>query len=127
MPSIRHTDTCIIGAGAEGVAVAGIVTRRYPGFSAGGEKRAGYELYLVQSGLDPSDWKPMSSVGPGVRESRVRSGRQHRVFYVAKFEEGIYVLHAFEKKTQRTSKVDLELVRPRFRGVLRSRRAGNKS
>ena len=51
MPSIRHTDTCIIGAGAEGVAVARIVTRRYPGFSAGGEKRAGYELYLVQSGL----------------------------------------------------------------------------
>ena len=81
----------------------------------------------VQSGLDPSDWKPMSSVGAGVREIRVRSGREYRVLYVANFEEGIYVLHAFEKKTQGTSKVDLELVRPRFRGVLRSRRAGNKS
>ena len=91
------------------------------------KKRAGYELYLVQSGLDPSDWKPMSSVGPGVREIRVRTDPEHRVLYVAKLEEGIYVLHAFEKKTQRTSKADLEVARERFRDVLRSHRAGNKS
>jgi phage-related protein len=91
------------------------------------KKRVGYELYLVQSGLGPSDWKPMSAVGPGVHEIRVRSGREHRVLYVAKFEEGIYVLHAFEKKTQRTSKADLELARQRLREVLKRRRTGNKS
>ena len=87
--------------------MTGIVTRRCPGFSAA-KRRAGYELYLVQSGLGPSDWKPMSSVGAGVREIRVRSGREHRVLYVAKFEEGIYVLHAFEKKSQKKSNADLE-------------------
>ena len=96
-------------------------------FPPDAKRRAGYELYLVQSGLDPSDWKPMSSVGAGVREIRVSSGREHRVLYVAKFEEGIYVLHAFEKKTQRTSKADLERARQRFREILKNRRGGNRS
>ena len=66
-------------------------------------RRAGFELYLVQCGIEPSDWKPMSSVGTGVQEIRIRTGREHRVFYIAKFEEGIYVLHAFEKKTRKTA------------------------
>ena len=82
---------------------------------------------LVQSGLGPSDWKPMSSVGAGVREIRVRSGREYRVLYVANFEEGIYVLHAFEKMTQRTSKADLERARQRLREILKNRRGGNRS
>src|SRR5262245_41453501 len=60
--------------------------------------RAGYELYQVQQGLDPSDWKPMTAVGPGVREIRIHTGREHRVIYIAKFDDGVYVLHAFEKK-----------------------------
>ena len=90
-------------------------------------KRAGYELYLVQSGLDPSDWKPMSSVGPGVREIRIHSGREHRVLDVAKFEEGVYVLHAFEKKTRKTAKAELELAGTRLRELLKIRRAGKKS
>ena len=81
----------------------------------------------VQSGLDPSDWKPMSWVGAGVREIRVRSGREYRVLYVANFEEGIYVLHAFEKMTQRTSKADLERARQRLREILKNRRGGNRS
>jgi phage-related protein len=96
-------------------------------FPAEARKRAGYELYLVQSGLDPSDCKPMSSVGPGVREIRIHRGREHRVLYVAKFEEGVYVLHAFEKKTRKTAKTDLELAGSRLRELLKIRRAGNKS
>jgi phage-related protein len=96
-------------------------------FPPDARSRAGYELYLVQTGLYPSDWKPMSSVGAGVREIRVRSGREHRILYVAKFEEGIYVLHAFEKKTQRTSKADLERARQRLRKILKNRRGGNRS
>ena len=93
--------------------------RNFPGDARG---RAGYELYLVQSGLEPSDWKPMSSVGSGVQEIRVRTEREHRVFYVAKFEETIYVLHAFEKKTRKTPKADLDLARSRLRELLRRRR-----
>jgi len=57
---------------------------------------AGVELRRVQQGLDPLDWKPMTSVGPGVREIRVHTGLEHRVVYVAKFAEAIYVLHVFE-------------------------------
>ena len=69
-------------------------------FPPSARQRAGYALYLVQSGLQPSDCKSMPSIGPGVQEIRVRSELEHRVFYVAKFEEAVYVLHACEKKRQ---------------------------
>jgi phage-related protein len=66
----------------------------------------------------------MPSVGVGVREIRIRTGGHHRVFYIAKFEEAIYVLHAFEKKTQRTATADLDLARRRLAEVVRYRRQG---
>ena len=69
----------------------------------------------------------MSWVGAGVREIRIHSGREHRVLYVAKFEEGVYVLHAFEKKTRKTAKADLELAGSRLRELMKIRRGGNKS
>lgn len=84
-------------------------------------QRAGFELYLVQNGLDPSDWKPMPSVGAGVREIRVHTDLEHRVIYVAKFEEGVCVLHAFEKKSRKTAKGDIELARTRLNAFLRAR------
>jgi len=90
-------------------------------------RRAGYELYLVQSGLEPSDCKPMPSVGSGVQEIRVHTGQEHRVFYVAKLEEGVCVLHAFEKKTRKTRKADLDLARSRLRELLNTRRAVTKT
>ena len=80
----------------------------------------------MQSGLEPSDWKPMSSVGAGVEEIRVRTGREHRIFYVAKFEEAVYVLHAFEKKTRKTPKPDLNLARSRLQELVRTRRVATK-
>jgi phage-related protein len=83
---------------------------------------AGHQLDKVQRGIDPDDWKPMPSVGLGVREIRVRAKGQFRVMYLAKFEEAVYVLHAFGKKTQRTAKQDLELATTRFREVLDERR-----
>jgi phage-related protein len=82
---------------------------------------AGHQLHLVQHGIEPEDWKPMGGVGSGVYELRVHTSVEHRVFYVAKFEEGIYVLHAFQKKTRHTSERDLELARERYRTVLRHR------
>ena len=79
----------------------------------------GTELMAVQSGYEPSDWKPMSSIGPGVREIRVQYEGQFRVIYVAKLRESIYVLHAFQKKTERTSKQDLDLARNRLKQIKR--------
>ncbi|HEU4566155.1 MAG TPA: type II toxin-antitoxin system RelE/ParE family toxin [Gemmatimonadaceae bacterium] len=85
-------------------------------------RMAGHELHLVQLGLLPSDWKPMPTVTAGVREIRIHSGAEHRVFYVANFPEGIYVLHAFEKRSRRTRRADMALAKQRLRDVLRHRR-----
>jgi phage-related protein len=80
-------------------------------------RAAGYQLRRVQEGLTPSDWKPMTSIGSGVVEIRLRGHLEHRIFYVAKFAEAIYVLHAFQKKSQRTRQADLGLARARLREV----------
>lgn len=69
----------------------------------------------------------MASVGPGVYELRIRTAVEHRVFYVAKFAEGVYVLHAFQKKTQQTAQQDLELARVRYREVLKQRQGASRS
>ncbi|HEX9166401.1 MAG TPA: type II toxin-antitoxin system RelE/ParE family toxin [Gemmatimonadales bacterium] len=81
----------------------------------------GHELRRLQAGLVPHDWKPMPSVGTGVQELRVRVKGAYRVLYVARFEEAIYVLHAFEKRTRRTSNLDLELARRRLAALARHR------
>jgi len=84
-------------------------------------QRAGFELWEVQQGHEPSDWKPMPTVGQGVSEIRVHVKGEYRVLYVAKFEEAVYVLHAFPKKTQRTSKQDVEVASDRYRALLQER------
>lgn len=86
-------------------------------------REIGYQLRRLQAGLLPADWKPMASVGHGVGEIRIHSGVEHRVFYGAKFEEAIYVLHAFEKRTRQTRQADLELARKRLADVVRARRS----
>lgn len=78
-------------------------------------KRAvGIQLMMVQNGLDPMDWKPLKAVAPGVREIRVRVGGAYRVIYTTHYKDAIYVLHVFEKKRQKTSKPDLNLVKQRL-------------
>lgn len=91
-------------------------------FPEDARRLAGHQLHLVQQGLEPHDWKPMMDIGPGVYELRVRTAVEHRVFYVAKFNEGIYVLHAFQKKTRQTSRRDVELAAERYRQVSSFRR-----
>lgn len=86
-------------------------------FPAIARRLAGFQLRRVQQGLEPHDWKPMQTVGPGVREIRIHVAGAHRVFYVATRPEAIYVLHAFEKKTQKTSAHDLRIGRDRFRAL----------
>lgn len=83
----------------------------------------GYNLDKVQKGKDPFDWKPMNSVGLGVKEIRIHEENEYRVLYVAKFEEAIYVLHSFVKKTQQTSTKDILLGKQRYADVLKMRRA----
>jgi phage-related protein len=86
----------------------------------------GFQLRRTQQGLDPDDWKPMPSVGPGVREIRIHTEGAYRVFYVAAFEEAIYVLHSFEKKTRKTAARHLEIGRQRFRALVQMRQHEKK-
>jgi phage-related protein len=80
----------------------------------------GYQLFQVQCGLEPADWKPMGIVGPGVREIRVRDADGiYRTIYLATRSEAVYVLHCFQKKTQQTSQRDIELARKRLQNILR--------
>ncbi|TPP06616.1 type II toxin-antitoxin system RelE/ParE family toxin [Rhizobium glycinendophyticum] len=79
-------------------------------FPEGARIDAGWQLELVQRGEDPEDWKPMPTIGPGVREIRIREASgAFRVVYLATLEDRVLVLHAFQKKTQATPKKDIEL------------------
>lgn len=86
-------------------------------FPAEARRAAGFELWQVQNGLDPSDWKPINGVGLGVREIRIHVGGAWRILYVARFANAVYVLHAFAKKTQRTPQADIELAQRRYREI----------
>lgn len=78
----------------------------------------GVELMRVQFGGQPTDFKPMSTVGSGAYEIRVRdSSGAFRAIYVAKFESVVYVLHAFQKKTQQTAKADIDLAKVRYKMI----------
>jgi phage-related protein len=89
-------------------------------FPQAARREAGYQLDRVQHGREPDDWKPMNAVGRGVREIRIRDAvAAFRVSYVAKFDDAIYVLHCFQKKTQKTSKADLNLAAQRYRDLLK--------
>ena len=88
-------------------------------FPAEARRQVGFELDAVQRGMMPTDFKPMPTVGAGVYEIRVHVLGEWRVMYVARFEQSVYVLHAFQKKTQRTRKEDLELAARRYRDLER--------
>lgn len=94
------------------------------GFPQVARQRAGYQHHLVQSGQDPSDWKTMASVGPGCREVRVRdSADAYRVLYVASIGDTVFVLHCFQKKSQRTATSDINLGRQRYKQMMELIRA----
>lgn len=87
-------------------------------------KKAGFQLGKVQAGLDPEDWKPFDDVGAGTKEIRIKDSQGiYRAMYVAKFEEAVYVLHCFQKKTVATSKHDKDIAEARYRAVVRERKA----
>jgi phage-related protein len=87
-------------------------------FPEDARREVGYQLEHVQEGVDPDDWKPMSIVGTGVREIRVReSSGAFRCIYLATRPQGVYILHCFQKKTQKTSRQDLDLAQTRFKSI----------
>jgi phage-related protein len=86
--------------------------RRFP---PDARRKAGFELRAVQRGGEPTDFKAIPAIGAGAYEIRIHSQGAYRVLYVSKFEEAIYVLHAFQKKTQKTAKRDIEVGRQRYK------------
>ena len=90
-------------------------------FSALGRRAIGRQLSKLQEGKEPSDWKPLPTVGTGVIEIRAHGDGEHRVIVVARFAEAVYVLHAFMKTSRKTSLRDLDLARRRWRDLLMER------
>lgn len=83
---------------------------------------AGYQLHRAQCGEQPEDFKPIPDIGKGVEELRVRDATGvYRVIYTARLADAVYVLSAFQKKTQRTAPADIQLARQRFKQVMRAR------
>jgi phage-related protein len=93
--------------------------RRFP---EAARREIGYQLSLIQAGHSASDWKPIPLIGAGVIEIRVHADGEYRVFYVAKFENAIFVLHVFGKKTRKPSSLDVELGKKRYRELLERRK-----
>lgn len=96
-------------------------------FPRDARRLAGFQLRRVQQGLDPTDWKAMGAVGPGVREIRIHTALEHRVLYVARFAEAVYVLHAFQKRSRKTAKRDVDLAGQRYHELIRQRRLSGRS
>ncbi|MES9856621.1 MAG: type II toxin-antitoxin system RelE/ParE family toxin [Sedimenticola sp.] len=89
-------------------------------FSQDAKQDVGFQLDKVQRGEEPDDWKPMNTIGSGVSEIRIKDADGiYRVIYLAKLEDAVYVLHAFQKKTQKTRKADIDLASRRLKRLLR--------
>lgn len=95
-------------------------------FPAEARRDAGFQLNFVQVGQVPADWKSMKTVGSGAMEIRIHREGEWRIIYVAKFESAVYVLHAFEKKTQQTRQADIELAQARYKEVEAHEKAKQK-
>jgi len=90
------------------------------------KRQVGHELDRVQRGQDPSDWKPMKSIGTGVKEIRVKDKDGiYRVIYVVKYLDLVHVLHAFQKTTQQTAKNDLDLAKKRLKKLIQEATHGS--
>ena len=87
-------------------------------FPLSARQDAGFQIDNVQRGENPDDWKPIKTVGKGVKEIRIQEVRGHyRAIYLANIKNSVYVLHAFQKKTRQTRKSDIELARKRLQEI----------
>lgn len=104
------------------IAFLGDSLDRISAFPVAARRTVGYQLDRVQRGLRPDDFKPLPRVGKGAEEIRVKdAGGTYRVIYLARTKDIVYVLHAFMKKSRRTSQSDIELARTRMADILRMR------
>ena len=88
-------------------------------FPSTARSEAGYQLDRVQHGLEPENFKPMASIGKGVWEIRISDeAGQFRVIYIAKLKDEVFVLHCFQKKSQKTPLKDLARASKRLRELL---------
>lgn len=107
-------------AGSKPVAFCGSSLDDLRAFPPQVRREAGYQLDRVQSGFEPDNWKPMNTLGQGVKEIRIRDvSGAFRVIYAARFADAVYVLHCFQKKTEKTAKTDLDLAAKRYRDLLK--------
>ena len=91
-------------------------------FSSDARKEVGHQLSQIQIGLDPDDWRPFEEIGAETKEIRINlDDGWYRVMYVAKFQDAIYVLHCFKKKTCVTSKQDKDMAISRYKEVMAER------
>jgi phage-related protein len=105
------------------VSFLGDSLKRLREFPEDAKQDAGYQLDKIQNGLQPDDFKPMPTVGKGVEELRIwDDSGTYRVIYTARLQEIIYVLHAFQKKTQATSKKDIDIAKTRWIDLTRSKK-----
>ena len=89
-------------------------------FPSAARRECGFQIDRVQRGLEPWDWKPFKTVGPGVKEIRVKDAKgEFRAMYVAKFEDAIYVLHCFQKKARKTSQADIDVAIKRYKELVK--------
>lgn len=100
----------------------GDTRKRLKEFPDESRREAGEQLWRVQSGKDPVDWRPMAQIGSGAIEIRVHRPHEHRVIYVASHPEGIYFLHAFEKKTQLTPRKEMERAKVNYAKMQQQRK-----
>lgn len=89
-------------------------------FPDSARQEAGYQLDKVQHGAEPDDWKPMTTIGAGVREIRIsEASGAFRVIYLAKLADAVYILHCFQKKTQATRPQDIALAKKRYKDLMK--------
>jgi phage-related protein len=96
--------------------------KRLRAFPKDARHDSGRQIEKVQRGRQPDDFKPMPSVGRGVEELRVwEEVGTFRVVYTARLADAVYVLHAFQKKSEATSKQDIRIAQQRYTQLMRSR------
>ena len=127
MPKVQHQPQPESAPVEKPLEFRGSALKDLRDFPKGIREDCGYQLYKVQIGEQPDDFKPMAIVGKGVQEIRVKDEDGiFRVIYTAKFEEAVYVLHAFQKKTEQTSPQDIELAKTRFKQLVNDRSAAKQ-
>lgn len=81
-------------------------------------REAGHQISRVQNGLMPADWKTVTTVGNGVKEIRIRDeDGAFRIIYVSEYKGLVHVLHAFQKKDNKTRKADIDKAKRRYRAM----------